>query len=176
MTVLINDIIKISELESGRRPEATEKVNLKKLASEIGEGLLPIAKEKCITIEVAGDDAVISAQREDMRQIIGNLMDNAVKYNVRGGSVKVLCKQMRDGISITVADTGIGIAPRHHGRIFERFYCVDKGRSRTIGGTGLGLSIVKHAAARWGGEILFESAEGEGTTITVVFKNRPAAI
>ena len=170
MTTLINDIIKISELESGCRPEANERVNLKKLAEEIGESLLPAAEKKNVSIEVTGDDISLTASREDMRQIVGNLMDNAVKYNVSGGSVRVLCKKQRDGISITVADTGIGIASKHHGRIFERFYCVDKGRSRTVGGTGLGLSIVKHTVARWGGEILFQSAEGEGTTITVVFK------
>ncbi len=170
MTTLIEDIIKISELENGRRPEASERVNLKKLAEDIAAGLLPMAQEKDVTLEVSGDDITLKAGREDMRQVVGNLMDNAVKYNVKGGSVRVLCKHLRDGISITVADTGIGIAPKHHGRIFERFYCVDKGRSRTVGGTGLGLSIVKHAAARWGGEILFQSAEGEGTTITVVFK------
>ncbi|SDO11534.1 ATP-binding protein [Acetanaerobacterium elongatum] len=170
MTTLINDIIKISELESGCRPEANERVNLKKLAEEIGESLLPAAGKKNVSIEVTGDDISLTASREDMRQIVGNLMDNAVKYNVSGGSVRVLCKKQRDGISLTVADTGIGIASKHHGRIFERFYCVDKGRSRTVGGTGLGLSIVKHAVARWGGEILFQSAEGEGTTITVVFK------
>ncbi len=170
MTRLIDDIIKLSEMESGRRVPTAEAVNLTALARELAESLAPIALQKGVALTVTGEDVSLTAQREDMRQILANLMDNAVKYNKKGGTVKVECIKDEDSVRVTVADTGIGIARVHHARVFERFYCVDKGRSRTVGGTGLGLSIVKHAAARWGGEILFESAEGKGTTVTVVFQ------
>ncbi len=168
MTNLINDIIKLSELENGRRPEAEEEVDICALSREIAERLAHIAKQKDVTVDVTGDKVLLRARREELRQIISNLMENAVKYNKQGGSVTVACMSDADTVSISVADTGIGIAREHHARVFERFYCVDKGRSRTVGGTGLGLSIVKHAVASLGGEILFESKVGKGTTVTVV--------
>ncbi|MFA9382034.1 MAG: sensor histidine kinase, partial [Acetanaerobacterium sp.] len=132
MTYLINDIIKISELESGKRMETAEDIDLAALARELAANLTPIAAQKDVTIEVIGEDIRLRAQREDMRQILGNLMDNAVKYNKVGGSVVVTCERHGGGVSVAVADTGIGIAREHHARVFERFYCVDKGRSRTV--------------------------------------------
>ncbi len=169
MTSLINDIIKLSELENGKRPETEEQVDICALARELAERLAPIAKQKDVAIAVTGEKVLLRARREELRQIVSNLMENAVKYNKQGGSVTVSCRSDGETVSVTVADTGIGIAREHHARVFERFYCVDKGRSRTVGGTGLGLSIVKHAVASLGGEILFESRVGVGTTITVVF-------
>ena len=104
-----------------------------------------------------------------MYEIIYNLADNAIKYNKDGGSVRVTVEKCGGDAVLTVADTGIGIAPEHQSRIFERFYRVDKSHSKASGGTGLGLSIVKHAAAYHHAKIELESAEDEGTTIRVIF-------
>lgn len=169
MTALINDIIRLSEAESGANPEPAEEIDLAALARELAQRLAPAAQEKGVSIAVTGERVMLRARREDARQIIGNLMDNAVKYNRKDGSVTVSCRAENGRVSVSVADTGIGVAREHHARVFERFYCVDKSRSRTVGGTGLGLAIVKHAVAALGGEILFESAEGVGTTVTVLF-------
>lgn len=104
-----------------------------------------------------------------MEEIISNLCENAVKYNRDDGSVSIYLMDMDESVSITVKDTGIGIPREDQGRIFERFYRVDKSHSREIGGTGLGLSIVKHGVTYLGGSITLESGEGVGTEITVTF-------
>ncbi len=174
MTSLINDIIKISELEAGGVAEPAKQIDLAAIARETAEHIAPIAAQKGVSVTVLGENCMLRARHEDVRQIIDNLMDNAVKYNKQGGTVTVTCQNLSDKVSVSVVDTGIGIPREHHARVFERFYCVDKGRSRTVGGTGLGLSIVKHTVASLGGEIVFESKEGIGTTITVHFPNRPA--
>ena len=107
--------------------------------------------------------------RRLLYEIIYNLCDNAIKYNRPGGSVHVHVEPRSGGAAVTVADTGIGIAPEHQSRIFERFYRVDKSHSKASGGTGLGLSIVKHAVAYHHGSIDLKSTPGKGTTITVTF-------
>ena len=125
-----------------------------------------------VTAELSAEDGVtIRAAADDMRTLIGNLLDNAVKYNRVNGRITVRLRQSGGRIQLTVKDTGIGIPLEHQARIFERFYRVDKGRSRSAGGTGLGLSIVKHIAVKYGGEITLQSAGGKGTSITVVLPN-----
>ena len=101
--------------------------------------------------------------------ILFNLIDNAVKYNHRGGRVDISVDNTPDAVRLTVADTGIGIPPEHRERVFERFYRVDKSHSKEMGGTGLGLSIVKHSAQLHGAKIDLTGAEGKGTTVTVTF-------
>jgi two-component system phosphate regulon sensor histidine kinase PhoR len=102
-----------------------------------------------------------------LEQMLINLVDNAIKFNRRGGTVRVSAEQFPEGISISVADTGEGILPEHLGRLFERFYRVDRARSREIGGTGLGLAIVKHLARLHGGEVSVRSTPSEGTTFSI---------
>ena len=120
-------------------------------------------------MHLSGESATVCADRQLIEELIYNLCDNAIRYNNRGGSVSV--KAGRDGgqAFLEVTDTGIGISAEHRDRIFERFYRVDKSRSRETGGTGLGLAIVKHIASRHGAQILLESEKGKGTKIRVVF-------
>ena len=122
-----------------------------------------------MTLEVTGENCGVSAVPRLLGEIVYNLMDNAIRYNVPGGSVTASCRREGDGVKITVSDTGIGIPPEHQSRVFERFYRVDKSHSRASGGTGLGLAIVKHAAGVQGAEVRLESEPGKGTTVTVTF-------
>ena len=114
--------------------------------------------------------AQICADRQMMEELILNLCDNAIRYNVRGGSVRVEVRPVRERVLLLVQDTGIGISPENQERVFERFYRVDKSRSKATGGTGLGLAIVKHIAAKHGAVISMDSELGSGTTITVSFE------
>lgn len=166
---LVNDIIKLSELDEGTVGE-TERVDLYKTAKEAAKSLAKIAEKRGVTLEVTGETAEISAGESLIFEMIYNLCDNAVKYNKEKGSVTVNVGNKDGAAFVTVKDTGIGIAPEHTERVFERFYRVDKSRSKQSGGTGLGLSIVKHIAASFGGTITLNSTLGEGTEITVTFK------
>ncbi len=165
---LVNDIIKLSELDEGTVGEA-ETVDLYKTAKEAAKSLAKIAEKRGVTVEVTGETAEISAGESLIFEMIYNLCDNAVKYNKEKGSVTVNVGNKDGAAFVTVKDTGIGIAPEHTERVFERFYRVDKSRSKQSGGTGLGLSIVKHIAASFGGTITLNSTLGEGTEITVTF-------
>lgn len=165
---LVNDIIKLSELDEGTVGE-TERVDLYKTAKEAAKSLAKIAEKRGVTVEVTGETAEISAGESLIFEMIYNLCDNAVKYNKEKGSVTVNVGNKDGAAFVTVKDTGIGIAPEHTERVFERFYRVDKSRSKQSGGTGLGLSIVKHIAASFGGTITLNSTLGEGTEITVTF-------
>ncbi|MGN1084941.1 MAG: sensor histidine kinase, partial [Lachnospiraceae bacterium] len=126
------------------------------------------ADQKQVSLSLNGEPTVIKGIRRYLYEIIYNLCDNAIRYNVEGG--KVLLDIGREGgnVVLKVTDTGIGIAPEHHARVFERFYRVDKSHSKETGGTGLGLSIVKHAVQYHGGQLKLESVPGKGTTVTVV--------
>lgn len=135
------------------------------LAEDVKEILAPSAAEKNVKIDVTGSGFTIKGVRRMLHEIIYNLCDNAIKYNVPGGSVNICAENNR----LVVSDTGIGIPAEHKDRIFERFYRVDKSHSKASGGTGLGLSIVKHAVAYHKAEITLKSAPGKGTTITVTF-------
>ena len=161
---LIEDIIRLSQLDEGVELPA-EQVDMLALAEDVREILAPSAAEKNVQIDVTGNGFTIKGVRRMLQEIIYNLCDNAIKYNVPGGSVTVHIENNR----LVVSDTGIGIPTEHKDRIFERFYRVDKSHSKASGGTGLGLSIVKHAAAYHNAEISLESVPGKGTTITIQF-------
>ena len=161
---LIEDIIRLSQLDEGVELPA-ENVDMHVLAEEVKTLLLPSATQKNVSITVSGTGFTIIGVRRMLHEIIYNLCDNAIKYNVPGGSVTIHTENNR----LVVSDTGIGIPAEHQDRIFERFYRVDKSHSKASGGTGLGLSIVKHAVAYHKAEIRLESTAGKGTTITVTF-------
>ena len=161
---LIEDIIRLSQLDEGVQLP-TEQVDMLALAEDVKEILAPSAAETDVKINVTGNGFSIKGVRRMLQEIIYNLCDNAIKYNVPGGSVTIHAENNR----LVVSDTGIGIPAEHKDRIFERFYRVDKSHSKASGGTGLGLSIVKHAAAYHKAEIHLESAPGKGTTITIQF-------
>ena len=163
-------IIRLSQLDEGAAMP-TEPVNLLAVSQEAAENLHDAAAARSVTVSVTGQPAVIPGVRRLIYEIVYNLCDNAIKYNRDGVRVDVTVAADADGSSITVADTGIGIAPEHQGRVFERFYRVDKSHSKASGGTGLGLSIVKHAVQYHHGRIELESTPGTGTTIRVVFPN-----
>lgn len=170
LVTLIDDIIRLSQLdEGGTMP--TEPVDLLAVSQEAAENLHDVAAARNVTVSVTGQPAVLPGVRRLIYEIVYNLCDNAIKYNRDGGRVDVTVAADAGGSSITVADTGIGIAPEHQARVFERFYRVDKSHSKASGGTGLGLSIVKHAVQYHHGRIELESTPGTGTTIRVVFPN-----
>ena len=165
---LINDIIRLSQLDENHEP-ATETVNLREVANEVVEVLTASATKKDVSLEVIGDACVIYGVRRYIYEIIYNLCDNAIRYNVNGGKVTIDIHRENNRNVIVVSDTGIGIDAEHHARIFERFYRVDKSHSKETGGTGLGLSIVKHAVMYHNGKIELESELGKGTTVKVLF-------
>ncbi len=166
---LVSDIIKLSELDDGTIEYEPETVDLYTLSLEIASRLSPQAQEKKIHFTVNGEKAEITGVRKILDEIIFNLCDNAVKYNRSGGDVKVSVKNSADTVTVTVSDTGIGIPTVQQDRVFERFYRVDKARSKSIGGTGLGLSIVKHGVMYHNAQISLESKENEGTTVVINF-------
>ena len=170
LVTLIDDIIRLSQLDEGDAMP-TEPVDLLSVSQEAAENLHDAAAARNVTVSVTGQPAVLPGVRRLIYEIVYNLCDNAIKYNRDGGRVDVTVAADAGGSSITVADTGIGIAPEHQARVFERFYRVDKSHSKASGGTGLGLSIVKHAVQYHHGRIELESTPGTGTTIRVVFPN-----
>ena len=170
LVTLIDDIIRLSQLDEGDAMP-TEPVDLLAVSQEAAENLHDAAAARNVTVSVTGQPAVLPGVRRLIYEIVYNLCDNAIKYNRDGGRVDVTVAADAGGSSITVADTGIGIAPEHQARVFERFYRVDKSHSKASGGTGLGLSIVKHAVQYHHGRIELESTPGAGTTIRVVFPN-----
>ncbi|HBJ11628.1 MAG TPA: hypothetical protein DDY61_08135 [Ruminococcaceae bacterium] len=173
LITLVNDIIKLSELDEGAySTETDEKVNLLKTAAEVKERLEAIAAKKNVKIAVTGEDSEITGGESLVFEMLYNLCDNAVKYNKENGNVTVSVGTIEGAPFVTVKDTGIGIPPEYTDRIFERFFRVDKSRSKESGGTGLGLSIVKHIAMSLGADIRVESAVGKGTEITVTFNNK----
>lgn len=168
LVTLIGDIIRLSQLdEGGDMPR--ENVDLLSVASAAADDLLPSADGQGISIAVEGSPANVYGVKRLLYEIVYNLCDNAIKYNRQGGSVKISTVSEGGFSSVTVSDTGIGIAPEYQNRIFERFFRVDKSHSKSSGGTGLGLSIVKHAVQYHHGKIELTSAPGKGTSITVSF-------
>ena len=170
LVTLIDDIIRLSQLDEGDAMP-TEPVDLLAVSQEAAENLHDAAAARDVTVSVTGQPSVIPGVRRLLYEVVYNLCDNAIKYNRDGGRVDITVAHDADGSSVTVADTGIGIAPEHQSRVFERFYRVDKSHSKASGGTGLGLSIVKHAVQYHHGRIELESTPGTGTTIRVVFPN-----
>ena len=166
---LVNDIIKLSKLDEGAGDTEKSEIDLKTIATEVAEKLSPIADLQNICIRTCGDSAIINSSSSLVFEMVYNLCDNAVKYNREKGSITITTGYKENKPFISVKDTGIGIPPEHHSRIFERFYRVDKSRSNS-GGTGLGLSIVKHIALITGGQIFLESTPDIGTEITVTYE------
>ncbi len=180
MIRLIEDIIKLSNLDEGAVELTRETVDLYVTAENTVRSLLPAAKKANVTLSLNGENAEIYGIPQLLTAIVYNLCDNAIKYNKDGGTVFVSVKNNAENIVLSVRDTGIGIPKEQQERIFERFYRVDKSHSKEVGGTGLGLSIVKHAAKLHDAKITLESEVGKGTEITVIFpkkqQNAPAEI
>lgn len=149
-----------------------ETVELLALAQEVCASLGPQAAAKNVRLAVSGSPSPVSGVRPLLYEMVYNLCDNAIKYNVEGGSVTVDVGLEGQNVVLSVCDTGIGIPPEYQDRVFERFFRVDKSRSKAIGGTGLGLAIVKHAVKYHSGHLCLKSTPGQGTTITISF---PAA-
>ncbi len=177
MISLVNDIIKLSKLDEKSISLEKEPIELLGLSKEIAKILSASAKAKNIKLDVHGDSGKIMGVQPVIYEMIYNLIDNAIKYNVQNGTVEVTVKEenLEKGHTfgnktvISVRDTGIGIPKNEQDRIFERFYRIDKSRSKELGGTGLGLSIVKHAAKFHDATINLSSKEGEGSTFTITF-------
>lgn len=171
MVQLVEDIISLSHLDEGADDMKYEKVDLYALAQKAVSGLETEAESAGVSMELSGETVVMNGIPQLLYSIVYNLCDNAIKYNHNGGSVTVTVKRDGSEVSLMVKDTGIGIDPEYQERIFERFYRVDKSRSKEVGGTGLGLSIVKHAAKIHDAKIELQSVKGEGTTIVVRFSD-----
>jgi two-component system phosphate regulon sensor histidine kinase PhoR len=170
MTRIIGDIIAISELDCDARTPEGEDVDFVKLVRECVESLRNAADEASVRLTLSTplkSERWVYGSPHFLEAIVSNLIVNAINYNKAGGVVDVKLVYGEDHLTLTVADTGIGIEKAHHGRIFERFYRVDKGRSRKSGGTGLGLSIVRNAVRLHKGEVTLESVSGKGSTFTV---------
>lgn len=170
LITLVNDILRLSELDERKADEKEyRKIDLYDLSETIINKLEPIASKNDITLSLTGSHATIKGVELIIDEMIYNLIDNAIKYNVSGGKVVVNIEQFVDGIELSVHDTGIGIKTKDIDHIFERFYRVDKSHSKAIGGTGLGLSIVKHGAMFHNARIHVKSKPGKGTTISLTF-------
>ena len=168
LVTLVDDIIRLSQLDEQTELQK-ENVSLYDIAREVCGVLRDSADKKDIELLVSGDSGNISGVNHLIFEVIYNLCDNSIKYTPDGGKVEVGISETEKEVTLTVSDNGIGIAPEHHARIFERFYRVDKSHSKKSGGTGLGLSIVKHAVQYHGGKISIVSEENKGTAITVIF-------
>lgn len=168
MLALVEDILRLSRLDEGYLSGKHEKVSLYETAKAACQSLELFAFERGIRLSFSGEEAFILGDATLLGELCSNLIDNAIKYNTENGSVLVHVQGGRQAV-LTVKDTGIGIAPEHQSKVFERFYRTDTSRSKATGGTGLGLSIVKHAAEYHHGKITLNSQVGEGTAITVAF-------
>ena len=175
MTALINDILTISRLESGETGATSQPVEMEPVIREALCSVQPLAEQNQVTLRADCEDApTVYADRRHMYSIVSNLIRNAIQYNRPGGKVEVECREKNGEMYLSVSDNGIGIPASLQGRVFERFFRVDKGRSRLTGGTGLGLSIVKHTAQYYGGTVGVDSAEGQGSRFWVQIPLKPA--
>ena len=176
MQRVIADLLSLSRIEISEHQPPEELLDIRPLLERIIAGLEPMLRGNEIRIEAAipPDLPVVPADADQLAQVFTNLLDNAIKYGKRGGSIKLVAARAgtdarfaANGVLVSVADDGAGIAREHIPRLTERFYRVDKGRSRAVGGTGLGLAIVKHVINRHRGRLMIDSVEGRGTTFTV---------
>jgi two-component system, OmpR family, phosphate regulon sensor histidine kinase PhoR len=178
LNTLLTDLIDISRIESGEMRLSFRYFHILPLVKEIVTNMSAATEGLSVVLKVESridENAKVFGDRDRLAQVLTNLVDNALKYNVENGSVTVLLENIRDGkgveeVRVSVRDTGIGIPQEHHGRIFERFYRVDKTRSRSVGGTGLGLAIVKHILEAHKSVILVQSVLGGGTSISFTLK------
>lgn len=169
MITLVNDIIKLSQLDENEIPLARETIDLYELASDNIGWLHDEAQKTGVRFIQRGEHVRISGVHQILDEMVHNLLDNAVKYNKPNGSVFVTTSARDNKAILSIKDTGIGIPEKHQAHVFERFYRVDKSHSREIGGTGLGLSIVKHGASFHNAKVTLKSAENEGTEISLIF-------
>ncbi len=173
LNTLLNDLIEISSIESGEMKMSFRYFNVKEFLKNAVEDFQPVAASQSVTLSLAEniDSALqVLGDRNRLMQVMSNLINNAIKYNMAGGSVMVSVRDEKNVVWIDVADTGYGIAEEHLTRIFERFYRVDKERSREAGGTGLGLAIVKHIVEAHGGQVTVTSTLGKGSTFSFPVK------
>lgn len=170
LLTLINDIIRLSQMDAPMPDLKFEPVDLAQIAANTFEQLEMSARKADVTLQLDAKPAMVEADRQMMDELLYNLCDNAIRYNVHGGSVKLEVRPVRDKVIVCVQDTGIGISPENQEHVFERFYRVDKSRSKATGGTGLGLAIVKHIAVKHNAQIELESELGRGTKISVIFE------
>ena len=170
LLTLINDIIKLSELDAIENSIYFEKVDLYDMAETCVNMLQVNAEKHSVNLFFRGTPCTITANKDMIEELMYNLCDNAIRYNVPGGNVWMEVKEEAENVILRVRDTGIGISKEHQERIFERFYRVDKSRSKSTGGTGLGLAIVKHIVAKHEAKVELNSEVGKGTIITVYFE------
>ncbi len=171
LVVLIEDIMRLSRLDEGEKDLDRENVDVYALCEDIVNRFKDIAEAENISLNLKGEKAFVYGVKQTLSEMFTNLVDNAIKYNVPNGSVDVSVESTSKKVIVSIRDTGVGIASKHHKRIFERFYRVDKSHSKATGGTGLGLSIVKNGAALHNAKIDLDSAPDKGTTITITFDN-----
>lgn len=169
---LSEDIIQLSQLEESDDEDMSfESVNLYEIAQRCVEALNINAINKCVTLNLTGEECYIRGKAQLVEELVYNLCDNAIRYNKENGNVTVTVTPLEKGASVSVKDTGIGIPKKYQERIFERFFRVDKSRSKATGGTGLGLAIVKHITQLHDAKLEISSEEGKGTEIIVTFKD-----
>ena len=176
LITLIGDIIKLSRLDENQVPMERETVDMLEMARDVVQQLSSVARKNGVTLVANGTHGQVQGVRQVLGEMVYNLCENAVKYNRAGGRVWVDVQQVADHVVLRVKDTGIGIPAAEQGRIFERFYRVDKSHSKEIGGTGLGLSIVKHGVGFLGGTLDLVSEIGRGTEITMTFPKKRKTI
>lgn len=170
---LIRDILKLSELDEPQTAAELDWLDLLPIAQDTAGLLAFNAQRAGIDLRVSGCYSQVFAQRDLLEELIYNLCDNAIRYNHRGGWVRVSVEDTENEVVLTVSDNGIGIPPEHQERIFERFYRADKSRSKASGGTGLGLAIVKHIVLQLDARLNLQSDVGQGTAISIYFKSKP---
>lgn len=170
LLTLINDTIRLSELDTVENTEHFEEIDLYEIASACVNMLQVSAEKNQVYLSLKGSSCLVYSEKQMLEELVYNLCDNAIRYNNKEGMVSVTAEPQGEQVVLMVEDTGIGIPEEHQERIFERFYRVDKSRSKSTGGTGLGLAIVKHIVARHQAELSLESRAGEGTRIRVVFR------
>ena len=175
MTQIVSDLLDLTRIESGKLALDIQPIAARSAATRALDSVAEAAGARSVEVRIDVDEALlVSADAQTLDQILVNLLDNAVKYTPAGGHVVVEAEPRETGVRLAVRDDGPGIEPRHRDRIFERFYRVDKGRSREMGGTGLGLAIVKHLVAALGGEIGYEPADGGGSVFWIILERAAA--
>lgn len=170
LITLVGDIIKLSQLDENAVPTPKEPIDIFEICNSVISHLKSTASKRNVTIELTGCHAVILGVEQIIDEVVYNLCDNAIKYNVDGGSVTVNIERNNNNVVLSVSDTGIGIEQENIDRIFERFYRVNKSHSKEIGGTGLGLSIVKHGVAYHNASVSVDSEPGKGTKVSIIFE------
>jgi two-component system phosphate regulon sensor histidine kinase PhoR len=174
LNALLEDLINISQIESGEMKMSLRYFRVNEFLESVGKDYESLAAARNITLKLllsTKNDDDVFGDKDRLRQVLNNLISNAINYNKPGGEVMITSEKEEHGIQMSIKDTGVGIPSEHLSRIFERFYRVDSDRSRTLGGTGLGLAIVKHIVEAHGSQIQAESTLGEGSIFRFVLKN-----